>query len=99
MAFIHVRNAVTHGEADIPEDSLTYWASKGFEPYDPPLPEEIAEIADEASLAMKRSELDLLADQAGVPDPETLPSKQAVLDAITDMSTSIPASPDPIQEN
>lgn len=80
MGFIHVRHNVTQGEADIPEESLAYWAMKGFEPYDPP--DEVEEIAASASLTMKRSELDALATAAGVTDPEALSSKQAVIDAI-----------------
>lgn len=50
-----------------------------------PEPEEDEEDAPaEVSLDMKRSELNAIAEGLGVEDPNKLPNKQAVLDAISD---------------
>ena len=46
--------------------------------------------------SLKRSDLNDLAEQAGVTDPHTLPNKQAVIDAIAQQTASTP-EPEPDQ--
>ena len=91
-----VRHAVTGGVAEVPEHLVGHHEQRGWELFDAPTPPEVVEIAESASPQMKRAELDDLARQAGVLDPESLPSKQAVLDAIAslDPTNNNPSSPD-----
>lgn len=96
VPFVYVRHPVTGGAAQIPETNVAYWSSRGWEVYDPATPPEVAAIADEVSTSMRRADLDTAATRAGVLDPGSYGSKQAVIDAINDIapSTDTPSSRD-----
>ncbi len=94
VSFIHVRHPDTGGEADVAPDTVAHWVSRGWETYEAPAPGEVAEYAEEASLSMRRDDLNDLALAAGVFDPEALPTKQAVIDAITERTPDPDPSPD-----
>lgn len=95
VEFVTVRHPDTGGVAEVPAHLVEHHRQRGWEPFDAPSPPEVAAVAEEASLSMKRADLDDLATAAGVVDPASLPSKQAVLDAIAAIDpTHNPSSPD-----
>lgn len=93
VEFVDIRHPDTGGVAKVPKHLVEHHQSRGWELFDAPSPPEVAAVAEEASLSLKRADLDALAREAGVVDPEGLPSKQAVLDAITAVAPDT-SSPD-----
>lgn len=94
VEFVKIRHTVTGGVGEVPAHLVEFHRRRGWEPFDAPTPPEAAEVAQEASLSLKRDELDDLARTAGVFEPEALPSKQAVLDAIAALDPTNPSSSD-----
>lgn len=92
--FVDIRHPDTDGVGKVAEDALDPYLARGWVRYEPLTPPEVAEVAAEVSLKMGREELDTAARAAGVPDPESLPNKQAVLDAIAEADPTEPPSPD-----
>lgn len=106
VTFVKMRHPETGGTMDTPPQLVEHYEQRGWETYDAPSPPELAEVAAEATLRMSRDELNDLARNAGVIEPEEFKSKQQVIDAINALApatdpTNPPSSPDgePSQED